>query len=326
MPRAILRSLFSASLLLLLCVRPAERTITLALLGDIMLGRGIAAVHQAGDWESALAALAPTLQQADLSLANLESPLGKDAQSANTGARDASGYNLCAPPESVSALTAAGLDLLSLANNHNLDCGLMGLQQTSDTLASAGLTSILPGSQAVYRTVNGLKLAFFAFDDVTAPLDMNAAAAAIRKARAGGALVIVSIHCGAEYHPSASHRQRTLAQEIADAGAALIWGHHPHVLQPLEWVQRGGHDGPSFVAYSLGNALFDQFSPPDARRSALLLVTLDAQGVLSANPLPIHIDPLTGRSLPADAETAQAVLHRLGNAARQVIRHPWNDH
>lgn len=175
MHRTILRSLFSVTFLLLLCIRPAERTVTLALLGDIMLGRGIAAAHQDGDWKTALAALAPTLQEVDLSLANLESPLGEAAQSAHTRARDASGYNLCAPPESVAALTAAGLDLLSLANNHNHDCSLLGLQRTSETLTSAGLTPILPGSQAFYRTVNGLKLAIFAFDDVTAPLDMNAA-------------------------------------------------------------------------------------------------------------------------------------------------------
>jgi poly-gamma-glutamate synthesis protein (capsule biosynthesis protein) len=322
MHRNILRSLFSVTFLLLLCIRPAEHIVTLALLGDIMLGRGIAAAHQEGDWETALAALAPTLQDADLSLANLESPLGGDIQSAYTSAQDASGYNLCAPPESISALTAAGLDLLSLANNHNLDCGIAGLQRTSDTLASAGLIPILPGSQAVYRTVNGLKLAFFAFDDVAAPLDKNAATAAIREAHASGALVIVSMHWGVEYQSGVSRRQHALAAEMADAGAVLIWGHHPHVLQPLEWMQRRGHDSPSLVAYSLGNALFDQFSPPDARRSALLLVTLDAQGVLSLSLLPIQIDPLTGCSLLADAETAQAVFHRLGYTAQYDVCRP----
>ena len=315
MRRIILTNLFTGLLLLLLCVRPAERTVTLALLGDIMLGRGIAAVHDV-DWETSLAAITPILQEADLSLANLESPLAEDAHSAYVKSQNPEVYNLCAPPESISALTAAGLNLLSLANNHKLDCSPTGLTGTAGLLLSAGIDPILPSSAAVYRQVNGLKLAFLAFDDVSTSLAMEDVTHAIATAHSTGALVVVSVHWGIEYHPGPTPRQRSLAQAMADSGAALIWGHHPHVLQSLEWVQGQGHDGPSLVAYSLGNAIFDQFSPPDVRRSVLLLVTLDPRGVLSISPFPIQINPFTGRSLPADNETTQAVIHRLGDVAR----------
>ncbi len=283
-----------------------QRTITLALLGDISLGRGVFPTA------SSLAYLTADLSGADLALANLESPLaGRDDQLVVPP----SGYNLCASPAYADLLAAWDLDLLSLANNHRDDCAPDGVAQTQSALAAAGLASIAPDNEPVVRQVHGLRLAFFAFDDVSSPLNVDAAVQAIRLARADGMLTIVSIHWGMEYQGGASDRQEMLARQFAQAGAVLVWGHHPHVLQPVKWTYPPAGSEPAggltLVLYSLGNALFDQGGLADARQSALVLVTLDTQGVKSARTVPFAIDVVKSRLVQPDAKTTDEIRERL---------------
>jgi gamma-polyglutamate biosynthesis protein CapA len=312
---------------------------TLALLGDVMLGRSVSAVRVSMGWQGCLSCLAPYIQPADLAIANLESPLAdpltlssiqhfatSDPQAipqadesmdigaqgpSNAPAATAGSYNLCASPDAVDALTGAGLDVLTLANNHTRDCLDGSPEVTAIQLQAAGLQTVLPGLP-LRLVIHGIPVTFLAFDDISAALDLEQVSAAIQHAHDSGDLVVVSVHWGSEYHPGPDARQRQLAAAMAEAGADLIWGHHPHVLQTVEWLQRGGHDGLTLVAYSLGNALFDQVTPPDANRSALLLVTLDAGGVRSLQAVPFEIDARRGETNPAAPETAAAVLHRLG--------------
>ena len=292
----------------IIAAQHASQKVTLALLGDISLARG---VHANPD---AFSALAVQLSSADLALANLESPLDPQwtpsEQNPSTPA-----FNLCAPAERAELLKAWGLDLLSLANNHAFDCSPDGLTQTVAALGSQNLIGIrspsIDGamSSPYYRNVNGLSLAFLAFDDVTQPIDIEAAAAEVQTAKNQGALVVVSVHWGAEYQAGASPRQKEVAQELAQAGATLIWGHHPHVLQPSEWLQTD--NGSTLVFYSLGNALFDQYGLADTSRSALILVTLDAQGVNEVQVVPYEIDAINSCVVPADLSTEQKILQRL---------------
>ena len=262
-----------------------------------MLARGVRPARDS------LAYLTPELQAADLAIANLESPLANHPPSADTRL----GYNLCAWAPAASWLPAWGLDLLTLANNHRFDCGPDGIHETASMLSNLGLTPIGIDPGPFYREINGLSLAFLAFDDILAPLDESAALDAIRSARAGGSVVIVSVHWGMEYQGGASERQKDLAQDFAQAGAALIIGSHPHVLQPAAWIP--GTVGRTLALYSLGNALFDQAGLPDTRQSALVLVTLDAQGVRSARALPFVIDLHPSRVAAPDPQTAQHILH-----------------
>ena len=282
--------------LLLASCQPAGRTVTLALLGDLMVGR---AVHPA---PASLSYLAPDLKAADLRLANLESPLapinGK-APSLNEG------YNLCASSERAALFPGWGLGLLSLANNHRFDCSPDGGAATRQALTARGLTPVGPGPQPVYREVNGLKMGFLAFDDILTPIDPGAAIQAIQSARLGGALVVVSVHWGMEYQSGATTRQKALARQFADAGAVLIVGTHPHVLQPAEWIPTAR--GKTLVLYSLGNALFDQAGLPDSRQSALVLVTLADSGVRSIQIVPFVIDPVDSRLLPPDPQVAARI-------------------
>ena len=110
---------------------PASPEIQIALLGDLMLGRGVAQSASI-DRAAPLAWLADDLQSADLALANLESPLTARPL------ENPAGYDLRAGPEAAAGLAASGLDLLSLANNHSLDSGPAGLDDTRTALATPG--------------------------------------------------------------------------------------------------------------------------------------------------------------------------------------------
>jgi len=256
-----------------------------------MLGRDVHPITKT------FAYLKPFLISADLALGNLESPL------TDSPVVTGSPYALCAPPENASYLEEAGFDLLSLANNHRLDCGPQGLLETQTTLTEAGLGFIGPDPEPVARSINGIQLAFLAFD-ATGPFDLEAAVQAVRSARKAGSLVVVSIHWGAEYQSGASADQKQIAKSLADAGATLIWGHHPHVLQPTEWI--GVHE--TLVLYSLGNALFDQYGLAATRRSALVLVRLDPNGVHELKAIPFLIDIQNSRMVEAGQADARVIM------------------
>lgn len=294
------------------------RPVTLALLGDVMLGRGVAQVYALHPEErAALFALTPFLSGAHLVLANLESPI-------TTAPLARRGYDLRADPviagSLLEGLSESGLDVFSLANNHALDCGLIGLQSTRAALDAHGLAFIGPGPTPLWHSVGDLHIAFFAFEDVTSPLDLLQAQRSIISAAARADLVVVSLHWGPEYRSVPSSRQREIAQSLAEAGADLIWGHHPHVLQSVEWLPGRGRSHATLVAYSLGNALFDQVVPPDTRKSAVLLVTLGIGGVQSVQAVPFEIDPFHASVSLASTEAASQIYERLGLTPTPVSR------
>jgi poly-gamma-glutamate synthesis protein (capsule biosynthesis protein) len=328
-------------------------TTTLAFVGDVMLGRGVAQALD-GDWEAAFAGVRPWLAEADLALANLESPL-TDALplslspplgmlplslssllgmlplplSPPTGG-DEEGYDLRAPLEAVAALRAAGFDVVSLANNHALDAGQAGLRETVDTLHAAGIAALVDGETGtlvgwdtgklgnwspVHQSTSLPVYRLLAFDDSAAPLDVGAAAGAVAEAAEEADLVIVSIHWGGEYQAAPSLRQQAIARRLSQAGAALIVGHGPHVLQRIEWV------GGTLVAYSLGNFLFDQPYPADCRWGAILRITLRGERIVAVEALPTVAE--RGHVIPASPETAARIRTRLAlNQSPFSILHP----
>lgn len=297
-----------AGLMLAGCPPPAYRpaNLRLAFLGDVMLGRGIAQDHQAGGWEAALAILAPELRAADFSMANLESPI-------TTRALTRPAYDLRAPAVGLAALSFAGVNVLTLANNHSMDAGPAGVLDTRQALAKGGFGVVGPAAEVCYFNINGYTLAVLALDDVSAPIDLPSAQATIAREARRSDLVIVSIHWGMEYNPGPTPRQRYLAAQLVQAGAGLIVGQHPHVLQSAAWLPRPGRSDQTLVVYSLGNALFDQPAPPDAERSALLRVDWGIQGIQSVNFIPFQIDAIKGQVEFASPANAALIRQRLAH-------------
>jgi poly-gamma-glutamate synthesis protein (capsule biosynthesis protein) len=268
----------------------------------------------------------------DIRFGNLELPLTERV------AATYKDYVFRAPPSSVDALTGAGFNVLSLANNHALDYGSEGLLDTLATLERAGIAGVGAGRSAeearrpAVLTVKGVRVAFLAYTNT--PNDSisgwNAAADEagaerpgvawgraedirrdVAAARAGADVVIVSLHSGFEYTATPNPRQRELARASVDAGAALVLGGHPHVLQGVEFY-RGAP-----IIYSLGNFVFD-LDDDDRRQPGLpsvlttiFRVTLTKQGVTSVRFLPAVIDQREGRPTPVSGDAATPVLARL---------------
>jgi len=295
-------------------------TARLAFVGDIMLGREIGkaiAAHGAG---YPLDAVIPYLVGADLAFGNLESPL-------TTAKRVSGGYDLHALPAYGEVVKRAGFDLVALANNHATDHGRDGLAETMKTLDGLGIAWIGAGRNsdqahaARIETIRGLRIAFLAYEGLHATLPATASEAGtawlepavavkeIATARAKADLVVVSVHWGVEYQALPTPSQKALAQQMADAGADLIVGHHPHVVEPVEWVQGAGRARPTLVAYSLGNFLFDQGFQDDVMQSAVLQCEVGAGGIVAFGLLPIQMKPW--QVVPADAANGRAVLGRL---------------
>lgn len=296
--------ILGTTLLALLPGRPAGGAVRVAFVGDLMLGRDVALAHANGDWRRTLEAAAPVLSHADLAFGNLESPLTAAPLSRPT-------HDLRASPGSAAVLARLGLDLLSLANNHALDAGDAGLGDTIQALRSADISFVGPSEAPWERMVEGLRIAFVAFDDTGAGLDLSGAAASVAAERPRADLLLISLHWGAELEPAANDRQRLVASALAAAGADIIVGHGPHVLQEVEWIWGPGRGRSTLVAYSLGNALFDSPAPPAARQSAVLIARLDRLGARSVCVVPLGMDPRGWDILLAGPEAAPAVLDAL---------------
>ncbi|MBE2197288.1 MAG: CapA family protein, partial [Anaerolinea sp.] len=236
--------------------------VTVIFVGDVLLGRG---VDPSAD---PLRDVTPWLSAADLTIGNLEGYIAPGeppiVNRQPSIVNPQSPIHLPMPVTAVAALRRAGFDLLSVANNHSLDGGTEGLQETVTRLRHAGLHPVgLAGSDPVLVTAHGVRLAFFAFNTIPpaptegmtpAPQFWDAATAvpAIQAARAQADAVIVLMHWGFEYEARPDPAQERIAQTLLDAGADLVVGQHPHVAQPVAVI------GDGVVAYSLGNFLFDQ--------------------------------------------------------------------
>jgi len=282
----------------------SNQTVTLVLGGDLMLAReGIPIVTNVDGFGDA----ATIIHHADLAIANLESPL----TTVGYVERERPGYNLCADASAIPSLNSAGFDGFSVANNHGLDCGENGVEETSSQLAAAGLFAIGAGQDPVILEVKGQRIAFLAYEDVLQPLDLGTVVEEIKQARSLADILIVSLHWGNEYQAGPDSWQQELAQRLADAGVDVIWGHHPHVLQPMQWIKSSDETHETLVIYSLGNLYSDQFMLEDARRTALVKLEVRHAKIAAVEVYPLVLGMDTGRLVNADAGESEIILDRL---------------
>lgn len=233
------------------------RVITMAAVGDVMLGRSVREqILQRGDWTWPFLQTKKQLAETDVTVGNLESPIVKDCT------QHENRMVFCTNPEALTGLTAAGFDVMTLANNHMLNYGAKGLSDTRELLNEVGIGATYNGELTIAE-VKGLRMGFLGYDDVSRPLDLDEVKEQVASAAAVSDVTITMVHWGNEYMASPSARQREIAVAMAESGADMIIGSHPHWLQPVENLGR------TLVFWSLGNFVFDQMWSEETRRGAM---------------------------------------------------------
>lgn len=276
--------------ILFFMIVPEPRPITLALVGDLMIGRGVAGIAENDPDGRTFDALRPWLSSADLAFGNLESPVSENQPDFTEP------YNLCANARGLRMLKNAGFDLLSTENNHKYDCEKDSegevrekTPETSNMIRYTGMSAVDSSTRATEISIRGVRLVFLAAEDVSEPMDLAQLITTVKTSKESGALVIVSLHWGVEYQASPTSRQRQIAKSLADGGVDLIIGHHPHITQPMEWIKGDQQNRPALVFYSLGNALFDQRGLADTRRGTLAFVQISPLGTHNFTIVPFQI-------------------------------------
>lgn len=307
--------------------RSAARPVVLHAVGDIMLaGSGTATFARTG-YDYAFAATARELRRADIALGNLEAPLtvrGEEFKGKK--------FRFRASPKAAAAMKRAGFSVVTLANNHIMDFGETGLLDTIRGLdrehlhcAGAGNNLAMARRPAVVER-NGAKVAFLAYS-LTQPLEFFAGESRagtapgysryfredIIKARSAADYVVVSFHWGGEGLSAPRQYQVEAARSAIDAGADVIIGHHPHVLQGIERYGRG------VIFYSLGNFAFGSMSR-HAASSVMARITLDG-GVREVEVLPLNVLNAEVRFQPEIMKGARGkkVVADLNALSRQLM-------
>ena len=269
-----------------------------------------------GSGGNPFAGMQPILESNDVNIVNLETAVGSAGQAQNKQ------YTFQSPPQLLYLMKASGVSVVNLANNHSLDFGVAGLLETISNARAAGLLVVGAGvnsaeayAPAVVDTPGGT-VAFVGLSQVvpagwaataTQPgvasaFNLPAAVAAVSQARSLADHVVVMIHAGIELDQCPTPDQKGLVQALVGAGADVVVGSHPHVLQGLQQL------GSALVDYSLGNFVFYAGSAA-TNPTGLLSAELGPGGVDSYQFSPALMDA-TGSPQPlGGAAASSAVAH-----------------
>ncbi|WAA10900.1 CapA family protein [Fervidibacillus albus] len=249
-----------------------EETAVIGGIGDILIHDWVyedAETKDGYDFKPMFEPIKFALQEPDLLMANQETVLG----GVELGLSSYPTFN--SPYEVGDALIDSGVDIVSTANNHTLDRGEKAIQNAIQYYERVGLPYVGHfknfEDQETIRVLNknGIRFAFLSYtygtNGIPVPegkeylvnlIDLEKMKEEIERAKQEADVVVMSIHWGNEYQRYPSDEQQLIANELAQSGVDIIFGHHPHVLQPFEWIET--ENGRVFVAYSLGNFISGQ--------------------------------------------------------------------
>jgi hypothetical protein len=251
----------------------------------------------------------------DILFGNLETVLAKQGKLAEKAVA------LHSPPDRVKYLAEAGFDVLNLANNHIMDLGIEGFHNTLETLRQEGLSFVgandRPGPAHIVLDKQGISLGFIGFylGGFSRPeervwinrIEPTGVIKDIKDLKARCDFVIVSLHWGTENVFYPSPEQIALAHDLIDAGATVILGHHPHVIQGIEPYGQG------LIAYSLANF---QFNPGRFSRSMIVCLEFSKERLESHQVIPLKIDE---NFIPApDYESGQETLDLIASVSEPI--------
>jgi len=271
---------------------------TMVFVGDIMLSRGVGKIMaEQNNWLYPFEHVREYLQKADLVFGNLEGPIS------GRGRNQGSIYSFNMDPYAVQGLIDANIGVLSVANNHIFDYGREAFLDTLAVLNLSGIDAVGGGvnfedaHRTLVRDMKGTKVAFLAYTNLlprsfgekdsvpaTSYLDEEIMKHDIGAAKTLADIVVVSFHWGDEYSTKHNDWQERIAHEAVDAGATLVVGHHPHVVQEVEEYHGG------YIAYSLGNFIFDQNFSPDTNKGLILEVKVDDKKIIGVKTIGVFFN------------------------------------
>lgn len=273
-------------------------TVTLIAVGDVLLGDhpicigyGVGSLIKKKGSEFIFENVSEILKKADITFGNLESVLSD----IEINLSNIKSVQLRSSESSVDGLTSAGFDVMSIANNHILEHGEKSLKRTQELLSNSGIKIVgvyenkKKSRDLVILDRNGISFGFLAYclvRDKTAycsvehPHDI---VSDIKKVKDDVDILIVSLHWGNEFVRKPSPEQFSLAYDMIDAGADLILGHHPHVLQGVESYNNG------VIVYSMGNFVFDMWQRK-MRESMIFSCRFSKNRIIDFEIMPVYIN------------------------------------
>ena len=307
---------------------PEPAPVTMRATGDILPVRcAYERMLELGDPVHAFRELAPWLAEADITVGSLDAAISDAGEPFGC----VETFSLLAPEESLEGIALSGFDVITVATNHVKDCGqaACGDDAFFDTLANLRAAGVAPAGGGAdlaaarapaVLTVDGVRFAFLGSDEIaphyhagagvpgTAPLNeanlREDVAAAARQAD----VVVVLPQWGVEYQAEPTLLQQELAAAAVESGADLVIGNHPH------WVEAAEPIGSAFVAYALGNYIFDQDWSLETQQGVLLEAAFHGAQLKGVRFYPVHIWDEHQPAF-ADPVEAQQIMDRIWAAS-----------
>ncbi len=241
--------------------------------GDVMLDRTVrTAVHRLGV-PYFTDKIHRIFWAQDINMVNIEGPITDNVSVSNVMMNDPNHFKFTFDKKQTKEFCNINrINTVSIGNNHILNFDKEGLEQTRKFLEENNIDYVgVPVEDVkniVYKNINDRKVAFVAYNDF-APPSLEKTIELVERAKQNSDFTVVYPHWGQEYNKKMTKKQRDTAHLLVDAGADLIVGAHPHVIEPVEIYKN------KVIFYSLGNFVFDQYFSNDVRERLLLNVMID---------------------------------------------------
>lgn len=313
---------------------PEPPTAKLIFVGDLMVDRGVKLTvnnNLGGDYGRLFENIKETFLSADAVFVNVEGPVTDKGK--NVGSK----YSFAMDQAIVPALVSHNVKMVSFANNHVGDRSILGFTTTLENfeknqLAYVGAGRNLSEARSVKTLeLNGLRVGFIACSDVgpdwlkateTSPGQLLCSDPKLMETIASANdtvdFLIFTAHWGTEYKPK-TKRQQTLAYSAIDNGADMVIGHHPHVVQETEWYKD------KFIAYSLGNFIFDQYFSDATMQGLMVEAEIQKDLIKNITLSIIELDPKENKYQPQSIRPAtEKDFLKTGSVAAQTCPAPKN--
>lgn len=309
-------------------VTPPGNPVNVTVTGDIIFGRTVhTRMVQYNDFAHPMRLVAPRLRDADLTIADLECSMSDNTEKP----ADPLTFMFTTNAAAVQGLVLAGIDGVSLANNHSMNFGKLGLQDTLAVLAQnkikafgGGMTLAEARKPGLFE-VKGVKFAFLGYDGITAedygagpnwagtcPLKMNLVLEDLARAKQDNPdLIIPFFHWSEEYVSVPSALMRQIAHQSIDNGAAMVLGSHPHWVQGVEWYKGKP------ILYSLGNFVFDQEWSIETKQGMFTEIVVRNKKIARVRLVPVLIEDYNQPHILSIAES-MSVLERVYEATDEI--------